>query len=182
MAVLVKAMKMPKFKKCFKITCRLQKPGKIRDHYKMEIWDGLWFFQYNHYIVYSSYFPVPFIIIAVSCLWRDVWYLAKISKGPRRSFLQTLQVLVTGFSNNCICYKRRHSHLNLLEVVWKVSGTLNWWKKAALWGSCIGWILIYRTDLGSSWRLLFIMWPWPNDLVSLSLSFLLHKNIIVGII
>lgn len=37
MAVLIKAMKMPKFKKCFKITYRLQKPGKIRDHYKMEI-------------------------------------------------------------------------------------------------------------------------------------------------
>lgn len=35
---------------------------------KMEIEDGLWFFQGNHYIVYSFYFLVSFIIIAVPCL------------------------------------------------------------------------------------------------------------------
>lgn len=69
LVALGKAMKMPKFKKCFKITWMFQDTlGCLGVIIKMEIEDGLWFFQDNHCIVYSFYFLVSFIIIAVPCL------------------------------------------------------------------------------------------------------------------
>lgn len=50
--------------------------------------------------------------------------LVKNSKGPRSPFLQILQAFPMGFSNNCICYKRRQSHLNFPKVFQKFQACL----------------------------------------------------------